>query len=104
MESIQSSIARWTDLRTLALEDISASYVRTLHEWRDRFVAAGERLEELGYDERFRRLWRLYMAMSEAGFTVARIRDVQMLFAKPRHERRLADAPAEHEMTLAAGT
>lgn len=90
VQAIQSSIASETDLRTIALEDISASYVRTLHEWRDRFVAAADRLEELGYDERFRRLWRLYMAMSEAGFTVARIRDVQMLFAKPRYERRLA--------------
>ncbi len=90
VEAIQSSIASETDLRTLALEDISASYVRTLHEWRDRFLAATAELERLGYDERFQRLWALYMAMSEAGFTVARIRDVQMLFAKPRFERRLA--------------
>jgi cyclopropane-fatty-acyl-phospholipid synthase len=89
VEAIQSSIARCTDLRTLTLEDISSSYVRTLHEWRDRFVASTERLEALGYDEGFRRLWRLYMAMSEAGFSVGRIRDVQMLFAKPRHQRRL---------------
>jgi cyclopropane-fatty-acyl-phospholipid synthase len=97
VEAIQSSIARCTDLRTLTLEDISASYVRTLHEWRDRFVAATDRLDELGYDERFRRLWRLYMAMSEAGFSVGRIRDVQILFAKPRHERRLAAAAAVEE-------
>jgi cyclopropane-fatty-acyl-phospholipid synthase len=92
VEAIQSSIASETDLRTIALEDISASYVQTLHEWRDRFVAATDQLEALGYDERFRRLWRLYMAMSEAGFAVARIRDVQMLFAKPDYERRLAPA------------
>lgn len=89
VEAIQSSIASETDLRTMALEDISTSYVRTLHEWRDRFVAATDELDSLGYDEGFRRLWRLYMAMSEAGFTVARIRDVQMLFAKPRYEREL---------------
>jgi cyclopropane-fatty-acyl-phospholipid synthase len=94
VEAIQSSIARCTDLRTLMLEDISASYVRTLHEWRDRFLAAEERLEELGYDEGFRRLWRLYMAMSEAGFTVGRIRDVQMLFGKPQYSRRLGASPA----------
>jgi cyclopropane-fatty-acyl-phospholipid synthase len=90
VEAIQSSIASETDLRTLALEDISASYVRTLHEWRDRFLASIPELERLGYDDSFQRLWALYMAMSEAGFTVARIRDVQMLFAKPRFERRLA--------------
>lgn len=94
VKAIQSAIARVTDLRTLALEDISASYVQTLHEWRDRFEAATPQLAELGYDERFRRLWSLYMTMSEAGFTVGRIRDVQMLFAKPRYERRLAPNPA----------
>ena len=94
LEAIQSSIARSTDLRTLALEDISASYVRTLHEWRDRFVASEDRLDALGYDEGFRRLWRLYMAMSEAGFSVGRIRDVQVVFAKPLYERRLAASPA----------
>ena len=103
VEAIQSSIARCTDLRTLTLEDISSSYVRTLHEWRDRFVASTERLEELGYDEGFRRLWRLYMAMSEAGFSVGRIRDVQMLFAKPRHERHIAAAVSTDVQEQRAG-
>ena len=77
--------------------------MRTLHEWRDRFVASTERLEELGYDEGFRRLWRLYMAMSEAGFSVGRIRDVQMLFAKPRHERHIAAAVSTDVQEQRAG-
>jgi cyclopropane-fatty-acyl-phospholipid synthase len=104
VKAIQSSIAAVTDLRTLALEDISASYVRTLREWRDRFASATPQLEELGYDEPFRRLWRLYMTMSEAGFTVGRIRDVQMLFAKPRYERRLAPDAASAAAAAATGT
>src|SRR5690606_34519032 len=84
VESIQRSIARETDLRTIALEDISPSYVLTLRAWRERFEEASARLEELGYDDRFRRTWCFYLAVSEAGFAEARIRDVQMLFAKPR--------------------
>jgi cyclopropane-fatty-acyl-phospholipid synthase len=84
VQSIQSAIAEQTDLRTVALEDISSSYVLTLRAWRERFEAASERLEELGYDERFRRTWCFYLAISEAGFAETRIRDVQMLFAKPR--------------------
>jgi cyclopropane-fatty-acyl-phospholipid synthase len=83
VESIQGSISRRTDLRTVALEDISSSYVLTLRAWRERFEAASERLEQLGYDDRFRRTWRFYLAISEAGFAETRIRDVQMLFAKP---------------------
>jgi cyclopropane-fatty-acyl-phospholipid synthase len=83
VESIQASIAAQTDLRTVALDDISSSYVLTLQAWRERFEAASERLEELGYDERFQRTWGFYLAISEAGFAETRIRDVQMLFAKP---------------------
>jgi cyclopropane-fatty-acyl-phospholipid synthase len=97
VESIQSSIAAETDLRTVSLQDISPSYVLTLRAWRERFEAAAERLEELGYDERFRRTWSFYLAVSEAGFAEARIRDVQMLFAKPRwrgHPRLPATAAA----------
>ncbi|MCB0864128.1 MAG: class I SAM-dependent methyltransferase [Solirubrobacterales bacterium] len=84
VSTIQRCIARRTDLRTIALEDISASYVLTLQAWRARFEEATARLEELGYDERFRRTWSFYLAFSEAGFAETRIRDVQMLFAKPR--------------------
>jgi cyclopropane-fatty-acyl-phospholipid synthase len=82
-ESIARSVARHSDLRTVWLEDISPSYALTLAEWRRRFLAAAPRLGELGYDERFRRLWDLWLAISEAGFREARISDLQVLLAKP---------------------
>jgi cyclopropane-fatty-acyl-phospholipid synthase len=82
--TIAESISRHTDLRMAWMEDISASYVLTLAEWRRRFAAAAPQLGELGYDERFRRLWDLWLALSEAGFREARITDLQMVFAKPR--------------------
>ncbi len=82
-ESIARSVARHTDLRAVWLEDISPSYALTLAEWRRRFRAAAPRLGELGYDERFRRLWELWLAISEAGFREGRISDLQILFAKP---------------------
>ncbi|HTC73028.1 MAG TPA: hypothetical protein VK655_09075, partial [Solirubrobacteraceae bacterium] len=41
-------------------------------------------LGDLGYDERFQRLWRMYLAYCEAGFTERRIGVVQMHFAKPQ--------------------
>jgi cyclopropane-fatty-acyl-phospholipid synthase len=83
VEVIQGAIASQTDLSTVWLEDISAHYARTLELWRERFVANSDLAGELGYDEPFRRLWTLWLAMSEAGFRERRLRDVQMLFAKP---------------------
>ncbi len=38
----------------------------------------------LGYDERFRRMWELYLAYCEGGFRERRIQDVQLLLAKPQ--------------------
>ena len=89
LEVMQSCIARVTDMRTVWLEDISASYVLTLREWRRRFLAATAELDELGYDERFRRLWTLWLALSEAGFAEARIMDLQLVSAKPGVHGRL---------------
>jgi cyclopropane-fatty-acyl-phospholipid synthase len=83
VEVIQRCIARSTDMSTVWADDISAHYARTLELWRERFVANSDLAGELGYDERFRRLWTLWLAMSEAGFRERRLRDVQMLFAKP---------------------
>ena len=83
MEVIARNVARRTDLQTVGLEDITPSYVETLRRWRDNFSAASEELEAMGYDERFQRLWTLYLAYCEAGFAERRICDVQLLLAKP---------------------
>jgi cyclopropane-fatty-acyl-phospholipid synthase len=45
-----------------------ADYARTLQLWRERFHAARHRIEILGYDERFLRLWDFYLAYCEAAF------------------------------------
>ena len=98
-ESIARSVARHTDLRTVWLEDISPSYALTLAEWRRRFRAAAPRLGELGYDAPFRRLWELWLAISEAGFREARISDLQILLAKPGWR---GTVPAAAELRSAA--
>ncbi len=43
-------------------------YAHTLALWGKRLVANAGRLGALGFDETFRRTWRLYLAYSEAGF------------------------------------
>jgi cyclopropane-fatty-acyl-phospholipid synthase len=85
LEIISRQLTRVTDLRQVHLEDITAHYATTLAHWRKRFLAASERLADLGYDERFRRLWNLYLSYCEGGFRERRIHDVQLLLAKPGH-------------------
>lgn len=83
LQVISRSLARVTDLRQVHLEDITAHYATTLQRWRERFLAASDRVAQLGYDERFRRLWELYLSYCEGGFRERRIRDVQLLLTKP---------------------
>jgi cyclopropane-fatty-acyl-phospholipid synthase len=81
---IARCVAQRTDMRTVALRDLTPHYAETLRRWRVNFEAATARLEDLGYDERFRRLWRMYLAYCEAGFTERRIGVTQMTLAKPQ--------------------
>ncbi|HEY5044232.1 MAG TPA: cyclopropane-fatty-acyl-phospholipid synthase family protein [Solirubrobacteraceae bacterium] len=93
---IARCVARRTDMRTVGLNDLTPHYAETLRRWRANFEAATARLEDLGYDERFRRLWRMYLAYCEAGFAERRIGVVQMLLAKPGW-RRYAGVTSTHE-------
>ena len=85
-----------TRLRTVDVEDLTPHYAETLRRWR---VAFNERLDEvraLGYDERFVRLWDLYLAYCQAGFQERRIELVQEVYAAPGYaaedERRVLEA------------
>ena len=51
------------------MECFGLSYARTLKMWHDRFEEAWPRISPLGFDERFRKLWKLYLCYCEAGFT-----------------------------------
>lgn len=84
IEAIAHDVARRTDLQIADLQDITANYGKTLRLWREQLLANAAALGELGYDERFRRVWTLYLAYCEAGFAERRICDVQLLLAKPR--------------------
>jgi cyclopropane-fatty-acyl-phospholipid synthase len=92
LEVLTRALARRTDLQVVGLEDLTAHYVETLRRWRLNLVENVDVLAELGYDERFRRIWSLYLAYCEAGFAERRICDVQILLGKPelgpeRHQR-----------------
>lgn len=83
LTAMSDAAARATDLRLTHLEDLSPHYVRTLQEWRVAFHANLERVRELGYDERFIRMWDYYLSYCEGGFAERFTRVQQMLFSKP---------------------
>ena len=84
VEVIARCVARETDLRLTHFEDFGLDYAETLRRWRTNLEDHTERLAALGYDERFRRLWRMYLSYCEAGFAERRIGVAQAVLAKPR--------------------
>jgi len=63
----------WTDIARFGLD-----YGQTLTEWGQRFDGAWEEIKALGFDERFRRLWRFYLSYCEAGFRTRRTDVIQL--------------------------
>ncbi|MCG6924763.1 MAG: cyclopropane-fatty-acyl-phospholipid synthase family protein [Acidobacteria bacterium] len=64
----------------LDVENLRRHYELTLRHWRERYERA---LAEgrVGFDERFRRTWRLYLAGSEAAFRMGSLQLFQVTFA-----------------------
>jgi len=57
-------------------------YADTLAEWARRFEGAWDDIRSLGFDERFRRLWRFYLSYCEAGFRTERTNVVQLSLSR----------------------
>ena len=68
-------------LRTVRADLFGEDYARTLAEWHRRFLKSDNEVERMGFDERFRRMWKYYLAYCEAGFRSGRIDLAQVLLA-----------------------
>lgn len=86
--ALSDAIGRKTDMRIFHLEDIGPHYANTLHIWRERFFANIEKVKQLGYPERFIRMWQYYLCYCEGGFRQQAIGTVQLLLTKPQALRR----------------
>jgi cyclopropane-fatty-acyl-phospholipid synthase len=81
--AIAASVARTSDLRIVDLEDIGPHYAETLRRWRHNLEHRRAEVERLGFDDRFWRLWTLYLSYCEAAFMERHISDVQLFLARP---------------------
>ncbi|MBH0775650.1 class I SAM-dependent methyltransferase [Nocardia sp. NEAU-351] len=65
---IVESVTRSTGLAVRENFSMGPHYAHTLRLWQQRFDSHREQVAALGFDPVFRRMWRLYLAYSEAGF------------------------------------
>ena len=90
---VLTSLAQTTSLSMYHAENFGTHYARTLHAWRVRFNQSLDRVRALGFDERFIRMWDLYLAYCEAAFLERHAGLFQMLLVKNGSHRTLFNEP-----------
>jgi cyclopropane-fatty-acyl-phospholipid synthase len=71
---------RLAGLKVAELYSFGLDYARTLETWLGRFDRVADQVARLGFDERFRRMWRYYLAYCAAGFSTRRTDVLQAHF------------------------
>jgi cyclopropane-fatty-acyl-phospholipid synthase len=71
---------RLAGLKVAELYSFGLDYARTLETWLGRFDRVADQVAKLGFDERFRRMWRYYLAYCAAGFSTRRTDVLQAHF------------------------
>lgn len=81
--SEMAAILEPREFSVLDVENLRLHYALTLEHWLRRFEDAQERVRDM-FDERFVRIWRLYLAGSLAAFNTGELHLFQVLFARDR--------------------
>jgi len=80
---ISDALSRVTDMQISHLRDITRDYADTLSEWHERFLDKLDAVREMGFDDRFIRMWRYYLSYCEGGFRERIIGTYQITMTKP---------------------
>ena len=90
---VLKSLARTTTLSMYHADNLGTHYARTLRAWRSRFHRNLGRVRALGFDDRFIRMWDLYLASCEAAFLERHTGLFQLLLVKNGAQRALFNEP-----------
>jgi cyclopropane-fatty-acyl-phospholipid synthase len=83
LEAMTGAMGRHTELYVEEVENIGMHYAETLRRWRERFCENRTQVAELGFDDRFVRMWEFYLAYCEGAFLARYISDLQLVLTRP---------------------
>ena len=75
-----------SDMHLIGFSEIGHHYATTLKRWRTAFFNQIDAVKQLGFDDKFCRMWDFYLCYCEAGFRERTIGTGHFLFAKPQHQ------------------
>jgi len=82
VEKILESTSKNTKLNLLHMEEFPEHYAKTLNIWHKTFEQKIQEVKDLGFDEYFIRMWKMYLCYCEAGFLTRNINLVQVCFTR----------------------
>jgi cyclopropane-fatty-acyl-phospholipid synthase len=82
---VNQALQRTGDLFLHDLEDLGASYARTLQLWWQRFNSRLPEVRSLGFDDAFVRKWNYYLQYCEAAFAQRNVSVVQAIYTRPNN-------------------
>lgn len=89
MTRMTQALTSHTDFVVRHLQDIGLDYARTLADWCSNFMAARDAVHQLGYDDRFVRLWHFYLCYCEGGFLERTTSAVHLVLTKPGFKQKV---------------
>lgn len=87
VRAIDQVTSRHTTLRVTEDLALGQHYAPTLQRWDRAFLAAHERVADLGFDETFVRMWHFYLEYCRAGFAADYIDVHQLVLSRPEDAR-----------------
>ncbi len=85
MGRINESMNKTGDMFLHGMEDLGASYVKTLGHWHTRFNAKIDEVKSQGFDDRFIRKWNFYLQYCQAAFATRNISVFQAVYTRPNN-------------------
>ncbi len=74
-----------TRLNLLHMEEFTEDYAKTLRLWHEAFLQKLDKVKNLGFDEYFIRMWKMYLSYCEAAFITRNINLVQVAFTRDQN-------------------
>ncbi len=110
LTALCNALSKNSRLMVEDVENIGVHYATTLREWRSRFQQNTEKIEQLGFDEQFFRIWDYYFSYCEAGFSMRTLGTLQIVLTRTnnkllpmnasRHPVQLTDTPRQKLVNL----
>ncbi|WP_415250875.1 class I SAM-dependent methyltransferase [Sulfurimonas sp.] len=85
VSKVLSTTTGHTRLNLIHMEEFAEDYAKTLRVWDENFTAKLSEVKELGFDDYFIRMWKMYLNYCEAAFITRNIGLVQMVFSRDQN-------------------